>query len=43
MHSRGFLGLLTRLMFPLAELDDTSRPEGEFPIFGFKLSPRQID
>jgi hypothetical protein len=33
---------LTRLMFSLAELDDTSRPEGGFPVFGFRLSPCQI-
>jgi len=34
---------LTRLMFSLAELDDTSRPEGGFPIFGFRLSPCRIE
>jgi hypothetical protein len=33
---------LTRIMFSVAELDDTSRPEGGFPIFGFRLSPCRI-
>ena len=33
---------LTRLMFSLAELDDTSRPEGGFPAFGFRLSPAPL-
>jgi hypothetical protein len=34
---------LTRLMFSLGELDDTSHPEGKFPTFGFRLSPGPLN
>lgn len=33
---------LTRLLFSLGELDDTSRPEGEMPGFALRLAPHKI-